>query len=140
MGLLDTIGSLLGKNEGEATSVPEALVAALGDQEGGLGGLIQKFEGAGLGNVISSWVGNGENQGIAPDALHNVLGSDLVQQMAAKTGLPLDQLLPQIAQHLPQLIDHATPDGEVPQSSGNALLDAGLSFLRSRGGAAPSSS
>jgi uncharacterized protein YidB (DUF937 family) len=133
MSLFDTIGSLLGKNEGEATSVPEALVAALGDHEGGLGGLIQKFEGAGMGDVISSWVGNDQNQAIAPDVLHNVLGSDLVQQMAAKTGLPLDQLLPQVAQHLPQLIDHATPDGQVP-SSGGSLLDAGLAFLRSRAG------
>lgn len=133
MSLFDTIGSLLGKNEGEATSVPEALVAALGGQEGGIGGLIQKFQSAGLGNEVSSWIGDGQNQAVAPDALHDVLGSDLVQQMAAKTGLPLDQLLPQIAQHLPQLIDHATPDGEVP-SSGGSLLDAGLSFLRSRAG------
>jgi uncharacterized protein YidB (DUF937 family) len=133
MSLFDTIGSLLGKNEGEATSVPEALVAALGEQEGGLGGLIQKFESAGLGNEVSSWIGNGQNQTVAPDALHDILGSDLVRQMAAKTGLPLDQLLPQIAQHLPQLVDHATPDGEVPPS-GASLLDAGLSFLRSRTG------
>lgn len=40
MSLFDTIGSLLGKSDGSATSVPEALVAALGNQEGGLGGLI----------------------------------------------------------------------------------------------------
>ena len=133
MSLFDTIGSLLGKNEGEATSVPEALVAALGEQQGGLGGLIQKFQSAGLGNQVSSWVGNGENQPVAPDVLHSILGSDLVQQMSAKTGLPLDQLLPQIAQHLPQMIDHATPNGEVP-SSGGSLLDLGLSFLRSRTG------
>ena len=133
MSLFDTIGSLLGKNEGEATSVPEALVAALGEREGGLGGLIQKFESAGLGNEVSSWIGNGQNQPVAPDALHDILGSDVVQQMAAKTGLPLDQLLPQIAQHLPQMVDHATPNGEVPSSPGS-LLDAGLSFLRSRTG------
>ena len=62
MSLFDTIGSLLGKSDGGSTSVPEALLAALGNQEGGLGGLIQKFEIAGLGNTISSWVGTGENQ------------------------------------------------------------------------------
>jgi len=131
MSLLDTIGSLLGKSDGSATSVPEALVAALGGQEGGLGGLVQKFEAAGLGSTISSWVGTGENQAVAPDALHNILGSDLVQQMAAKTGLPLDQLLPQIAQHLPQLVDSLTPNGQVP-SGGSSLLDSGLAYLKSR--------
>jgi uncharacterized protein YidB (DUF937 family) len=130
MSLFDTIGSLLGKTEESQTSVPEALVAALGSHEGGLGGLIQKFEAAGLGPAISSWVGSGDNQPVAADALHGVLGSDLVQQIAAKTGLPVEQLLPQIAEHLPQLVDGMTPNGEVP--SGASLLDAGLSFLKSR--------
>jgi uncharacterized protein YidB (DUF937 family) len=32
---------------------------------------------------------------------------------------------------LPQLIDHLTSNGQVP-SSGNAVLDAGLSLLKSR--------
>src|SRR5215472_5506489 len=112
MSIFDTIGSLLGKSENSPMSVPEALVAALGSQDGGLGSLVQKFESAGLGGVISSWIGSGENQAVAPDALHGILGSDLVQQISAKTGLPIDQLLPQIAQHLPGLVDGMTPDGK----------------------------
>ena len=130
MSLFDTISSLLGKSGDQTASVPEALVAALGNQQGGLGGLIQKFESAGLGDTIASWVGTGANQSVEPQALHNVLGSDLVQQIAAKTGLPVEQLLPQIAEHLPQLVNHLTPKGEVP-SQGN-LLDAGLAFLQNR--------
>jgi uncharacterized protein YidB (DUF937 family) len=130
MSLFDTIGSLLGKSQDAPASVPEALVAALGSQEGGLGGLVQKFEAAGLGPVISSWIGNGDNQAVSPDALHGILGSDLVQQIAAKTGLPIEQLLPQIGQHLPQLVDGMTPNGQTP--SGSSLLDAGLAFLKSR--------
>ena len=85
---------------------------------------------AGLGPAISSWVGSGDNQPVSADALHGILGSDLVQQIAAKTGLPIEQLLPQIAEHLPQLVDGMTPNGEVP--SGDSLLNAGLSFLKSR--------
>ncbi len=133
MSLFDTIGSLLGQSGGESNaSVPHALLGALADREGGLGGLVQQFENAGLGNTISSWIGGGENQPIAPEDVHNVLGADLVQQIAAKTGLPVEQLLPQIAQHLPQLVDHITPNGELP--SGSNLLDAGLAFLKSRMG------
>jgi uncharacterized protein YidB (DUF937 family) len=130
MSLFETIGSLLGKTQESPTSVPEALVAALGSQEGGLGGLIQQFESAGLGPAISSWIGTGDNQAVSPDALHGILGGDLVQQIAAKTGLPIEQLMPQIAQHLPQLVDGMTPNGEVP--SGGSLVDAGLAFLKSR--------
>jgi uncharacterized protein YidB (DUF937 family) len=130
MSIFDTIGSLLGKSGNSPTSVPEALVAALSSQEGGLGGLVRKFEGVGLGDVISSWVGTGENQAVAPDALHGILGSDVIQQISAKTGLPVAELLPQIAQHLPGLVDGMTPNGQLP--SANNLLDAGLAFLRSR--------
>jgi uncharacterized protein YidB (DUF937 family) len=131
MSIFDTIGSLLGKSSDSPISMPEALVAALGSQEGGLGGLVQKFESAGLGSVISSWIGTGANQPVAPDALHGILGSDLVQQISAKTGLPIAQLLPQIAQHLPGLVDGMTPNGQVPSGSAS-LLDAGLAFLRSK--------
>ena len=130
MSLFDTIGSLLGKSDDQPASVPEALVAALGEHEGGLGGVIQKFEGAGLGDAIASWVGTGANQSVEPQALQDALGSDLVQQIADKTGLPVEQLLPQIAEHLPQLVDHLTPNGETP--SQDSLLDAGLGFLQNR--------
>jgi uncharacterized protein YidB (DUF937 family) len=130
MSLFDTIGALMGKTEGSSTSVPEALVAAVCGQEGGLGSLVQRFQGAGLGHVISSWIGTGDNQAVAADALHGILGSDLIQQIAAKTGLPIEQLMPQIAEHLPRLVDGMTPNGEAP--SGSSLLAAGLAFLKSR--------
>jgi uncharacterized protein YidB (DUF937 family) len=130
MSLFDTIGALISKTEGSSTSVPEALVAALCGPEGSLGSLVQKFEGAGLGQVVSSWIGTASNQAVSPDALHGVLGGDLIQQIAAKTGLPIEQLMPQIAEHLPQLVDGMTPNGEAP--SGGSLLDAGLAFLKSR--------
>jgi len=38
--------------------------------------------------------------------------------------------MPQIAQHLPQLVDGMTPNGAVPSAS--SLLDAGLAFLKNR--------
>ena len=86
MSLFDMIGSLLGKTEGSSTSVPEALVAALGSHEGGLGGLIEKFESAGLGPAISSWVGNGANQPVSADALHGILGACLPRGKGRETG------------------------------------------------------
>ena len=135
MSIFDTIGSMLGKTDSSSISVPEALVAALGSHEGGLGGLVQKFESAGLGGVISSWIGSGENQPVAPDALHGILGNDVVQQISAKTGMPIDQLLPQIAQHLPGVVDGMTPGGQIP-STGN-LLEAGLAFLKNRANPPP---
>ena len=134
MSLLDQLGGMLGGGvQGEAQSVPAALMGLLGGQEGGLAVIMQKFEDGGLGGVFRSWVGTGENQPVTPDALHNVLGSDIVQQLAAKTGLPVDQLMAQVAQHLPHVVDGVTPDGQLPQS-GASLLAMGESLLKSKFG------
>lgn len=113
-----------------AGGVPALLISMLGHQEGGLGALVQKFNDAGAGNLISSWIGNGQNASVSPDQLHNVLGSDVVQQLAAKTGLPVDELLGQLSQHLPAVVNAVTPNGQVP--SRDQLLATGMSFLKSR--------
>ncbi|WP_425497679.1 YidB family protein [Paraburkholderia ultramafica] len=116
MSLLDTIGSLFGKSPEGGSQ--QALVAAalefVNNQPGGLNGLIDRFKEKGLGDVVTSWVSNGENQPIAPDALHSVLGSDAVTNLAAKAGVQPDQVTGLLSQILPHVINAATPEGEVP--------------------------
>jgi len=95
------------------------------NQPGGLNGLVQKFEQGGLGDVMQSWVGNGENQAISPDQLHNVLGSDAVSGLAQKVGMQPDQLSGLLSQVLPHVVNAATPNGQVPADgqidTGNVL-------------------
>jgi uncharacterized protein YidB (DUF937 family) len=84
------------------------------NQPGGLNGLIQKFEQGGAGDVIRSWISNGENQPIAADQLHNVLGSEAVTGLAQKVGLQPEQVSGLLAQVLPHVVNAGTPNGEVP--------------------------
>jgi uncharacterized protein YidB (DUF937 family) len=135
MGLFDQITSMLGGgSEGAPASGPLAIVQMLASQEGGVAGLVQKFEGSGLGDTVQSWVGSGENAPISADTLHHVLGSDMMQQIAAKLGLPLDQASNLVAEHLPQVVDELTPDGEVPPHTGTDLMAFGAGLLKSRFG------
>jgi uncharacterized protein YidB (DUF937 family) len=132
MSLLDTLGSIFGKSEGGGQ--PSLVVAALeyvNNQPGGLNGLIQKFQQNGAGDIVSSWIGKGENQPISADMLQNVLGSDVVSGIAQKAGVSPDQASGLLAQVMPHVIDHATPDGEVPAGG---QLDAS-NVLSSLGGA-----
>jgi uncharacterized protein YidB (DUF937 family) len=135
MSLFDQIaGSLFGGAGGGGAKGAAVIqeLATVVDQNGGLSGLIAKFRQSGQGDVAESWVSTSDpNQPVAPDTLHNVLGSDMVQQLAARTGLPIQQLLPIAAQLLPQLVDHMTPNGQVPQGGGG-LLQQGLEMLRNR--------
>jgi len=88
-----------------------AMGGALG---AGLGALLSRFQGAGLGNVAQSWVGNGPNQPVSPEQLQNVLGQDQVQSMATQAGMQPHDLLSQLSQHLPGLVDKMTPNGRLP--------------------------
>jgi uncharacterized protein YidB (DUF937 family) len=100
-------------NMGDLASALGGLLANNGSQ-GGLGGLVSKFEQAGMGDVINSWVGNGQNMPISGSQLHDVLGSDVVSGIAQKLGVNSATLLPMLATALPALIDHLTPKGQVP--------------------------
>ncbi|MDV2982822.1 UNVERIFIED_CONTAM: YidB family protein [Methylobacteriaceae bacterium AG10] len=81
---------------------------------GGLDGLIQSFERSGLGDVIGSWIGQGPNREIAPNRLAEALGPGTVDSLSRETGLPREDLLAQLAQALPGVIDALTPQGRAP--------------------------
>jgi uncharacterized protein YidB (DUF937 family) len=85
------------------------------EQHGGLQGIVNQFEKQGLGETVRSWVGTGTNLPITADQLHQVLGSQQVQALAAKAGLSVPELTQKLAQLLPQAIDKATPAGVIPK-------------------------
>jgi uncharacterized protein YidB (DUF937 family) len=62
-------------------------VTMLTSREGGLNALKQNFEQNGLGHIISSWIGNGENAPVSPDQIKSVLGSDCVGNLAREAGI-----------------------------------------------------
>ena len=84
-------------------------------QQGGLGGLMDKFNQAGMGDVIGSWVGKGENAPISGDQLSQVLGSGAIGDIAAKLGMSHGEAGGALAQMLPGIIDKLTPQGQAPE-------------------------
>lgn len=120
-GGLGGLGGGLGGIVGMLASNPQLIQVVTGmlsnnGDHGGLGGLVGKFEQAGLGNVVSSWVGSGQNQPISADQLTKVLGSDALSGIAAKLGVDPSEAAGQLAQVLPGLVDHLTPAGQAPQA------------------------
>jgi uncharacterized protein YidB (DUF937 family) len=81
---------------------------------GGLGGLLSAFEGAGLGHIAQSWVGNGPNQSVSPQQLQSVFGEQQVQGMASQSGMAPSDFLSQLSQHLPNAVHGMTPNGSLP--------------------------
>ena len=123
MGLFDSVVSAVSSHvqqQGGIANVLSDLLANNGEL-GGLNGLVAKFNQAGLGDVVGSWIGTGENQPISADQLSGVLGSDVMGKAASQLGLDSSQLSGQLSAMLPGLIDKLTPNGTAPQAGlGNA--------------------
>ena len=84
---------------------------------GGLGDLLGQLQKGGAGDAANSWVGKGQNKPIAPGDLANALGADQINAIASQAGLSPDELLKGLSQYLPDVIDHLTPDGRVPNAN-----------------------
>ena len=109
MGMFDgLIGGIVGAG---MVSVVNGIL----EKHGGLQGVVSEFEKNGLGATVNSWVGTGPNQPISPDQVHKVVGPDLLQQLADKSGLSVQDLTQKLAQLLPQAVDKLTPNGTIPK-------------------------
>lgn len=131
MGLFDgLVGQVLGglgQNHGASEGMVQHVLGMLGGQGGsGLTQLMQVFQSKGLGDVIGSWVGTGQNLPIDPQQLMGLLGNDQIAAMASKFGLTHEAAASQLANLLPQVIDKMTPNGELP---GADVLSQGLGGL-----------
>lgn len=84
--------------------------------KGGLPAFVQKFEAAGLGARVASWVGEGTAaQSISPAQVETVLGGsgDLISRLSKLPGLTRPDVTVALTYLLPALVGKLTPDGTV---------------------------
>ncbi|MEO6742213.1 MAG: YidB family protein [Chthoniobacteraceae bacterium] len=135
MGLLDgLISSLLGGLNNNQQNGLMSAVSGLVTSSGGIGGLLQRFNGAGLGDLMKGWISNGPNPPATAQHIEQVFSADQLDQVAQQTGLDPSQVPGHIAQILPQLVDKLTPHGQpveggALQSGLASLLQGGLGKL-----------
>ena len=132
MSLLDqVVGALAGGESGDGTLLQTVLQLVNNPQTGGLEGLIRSFQQGGLGDIVNSWVANGQNLPVSGEQIESVLGGSALQDLAAQLGVSPHQASGTLADVLPHLVDQMTPNGEVPQ--GGDLLSQGLDLLKKGG-------
>lgn len=137
MGLLDgALGAILnsGASGGGTPPMAQALENLL-QQHGGIAGLVQQLSQGGLAEHVQSWVGTGANLPVSAGQITQALGSGRVAQVAQQLGIDPQQAGGLLAQVLPHVIDHFTPNGQLPaggQPVTSGLLGAALSMLAAR--------
>lgn len=106
MGILDDVAGGLGREAGGG-------IADLLKGQGGISGLVEKFGQNGLGEVASSWIGNGANLNISAEQINQVLGSGPIADFARQLGVSPQQASETLAGLLPEAVDRLTPGGAV---------------------------
>lgn len=116
MELLKAAAAMIQSNGDDATKgldvddIANALNNLVGNGSGGLdlvkfvGGLSQN----GLGEIVGSWLGNGENKAISIEQITTLLGSDNVASFASELGISTESAANALAEAVPQVVDQAT--------------------------------
>lgn len=128
------LGEKIGQ-QGDGQDLAAALSSLLGDGQGGfdLQGLASKMLGNGdLGDIVSSWLGDGDNSPISADTILGLLGDNQIADFAAKIGTDSQTAAASLAEVLPQMMDKSSSGGNLLDSLGgmDGLLGAAKSFLK----------
>ena len=118
------LGSLEGlmQNQGHADAAGGLLSTAF-SSAGGLPGIMSKFESAGLGDKLQSWVGPGSNLPLAAEEVTRVFPPQQIESFAEAHGVPASVATEMLAHLLPHAIDQQTTGGQAPdgQTQGGAM-------------------
>ena len=130
MGLMDEVLAMAGSSGAQQGQHASALTASMtyinSPQVGGIAGLQNMFQQGGLGSIVSSWIGNGQNLPVSASQLQNVLHGGALQQAAQQAGMDPSQLTGMMSSLLPHLVDKLSPNGQVPDASALQKMLQGL--------------
>jgi uncharacterized protein YidB (DUF937 family) len=120
MDLLKTGAQLIEGNSDSATTgldigdIANALSGMISNSEGGLdlSGIMRGLSENGLGEIVGSWLGNGENLPISAEQIKALLGGDKVSQFASELQISEESAANALADALPQVVDRATGGGD----------------------------
>ena len=115
-------------NQARSTSLLTVAMSLL-QQHGGISGVLEKFRQNGMAQHVESWVGNGPNLAISSEQVQQVFGSSSIGNAAAQLGQSHGQTTAALAQIVPELVNHLTPQGHVP-SNIEEVLSKTLTSLR----------
>lgn len=120
MELLKTGAALIEGNSDSATTgldigeIANALSGMISTSDGtlDLSGIMGGLSQNGLGEIVTSWLGNGENLPISAEQITALLGDKKVSQFASQLHISEQSAANALADALPQVVDRATGGGD----------------------------
>jgi uncharacterized protein YidB (DUF937 family) len=129
MGLNEMLAKLGGQGgqEGGLGALSKLL-----NSNGGLQGTTSKLSQSGMGQQVQSWIGQGKNEPVSGRQVQDALDSGSINQLAQQTGQTPEQASDQIAKVLPDMVNQATPQAQMPHDDPFSKGVAALKQMVSR--------
>jgi uncharacterized protein YidB (DUF937 family) len=124
MALSDILGKL-GGEQGQQGGI--ASLQRMIHSSGGLQGITSKLSSNGLGQQVQSWVGHGQNQPLSGSHVQQAVDPRTLDEMSRQSGMSPEETSDHVAKALPDAVDHATPDGKMPE---NDPFEKGLDAVK----------
>lgn len=96
---------------------------------GGAQGVVQQLGQQAYGHTAASWLGTGANDQLSPEAVQQVVGEQDLDGMARQLGVPREEVSHGMAEILPEVVDHLSPQGALHPEA-DRQLDVGQSTLQ----------
>ena len=113
--ILGSAASSILNNSGNGQSTAMQLIQALLQSQGGIEGIIKRFQESGLEGILKSWISTDEkNQPISANQVVEVIGQENMSQAAEKVGVSELDASNVLAEYLPKMVDMLTPNGQLP--------------------------
>jgi uncharacterized protein YidB (DUF937 family) len=111
---IDDILAMLGGQKGAAGGLSSVMKLFGGGNEGGLQGLVSGLNKNGLADQAQSWVGSGQNQPVSAADVQAHVDPAVLNQVAEQANLTPEQVSQNVAKVLPEMVNKATPQGQLP--------------------------
>lgn len=113
--ILGSVASSILNNGNNNQSVAIQLIQVLLQSQGGIEGIIKRFQESGLEEILKSWISTDEkNHPISANQVVEVVGQENMSQAAQKVGVSEWDASNVLAEYLPKMVDMLTPNGQLP--------------------------
>jgi uncharacterized protein YidB (DUF937 family) len=113
MGILDQVTSKLGGENGQEGGL--ASLQKLFSSNGGLQGMTSKLTNSGMGKQVQSWIGTGDNEPVSGQQVQQAMDPHELHHVAEQAHMSDEEASDQIAKAMPEMVNQATPQGQIPQ-------------------------
>ena len=134
MDLMGIAQQLISKQLGDNVSsdtVQNAIQGLLGGGNGGLdiSSIVSNMsQNGGMGEMLSSWLGDGENMPIDASTISSIFGNDKIADFASKLGVDSDNASSLLSDVVPNMVDQSSSGGSLLDSVGG--LDGALDLAK----------